>query len=399
MTSSLPLDHAHARSGRTGTALIAGRCSETIYRQRLTLARTLRDAGWIVHLCGDAGDIRYGKQLQTEGFTFHPLALDQRSRSPIALLRLLLAYRALVRSVRPDVVHVFNAKPTIVGLFGCAWGGRTGRIATVAGLGHAFMARSWLIRLIGRMAFRAALRLADAVVFYNSDDRRTFVENNLVPERKTRLIAGSGIDLDRFAATSLPDGVQLEVLFVGRLLREKGIDEVIAAGRELHRRKAPIRITVVGDIDRHNPSSLDQRQIEAAEAEGAVRWVGSRHDVVPDIAASDIVLLPSHREGIPLALVEGSAMARALVTTDVPGCRDVVQNEINGLLVPLGDVPALVDALMRLATDRGLCARLGVEGARLARARFGAGAVGGQVAALYREVIATLPSRQTGRRD
>ncbi|MBY9063460.1 glycosyltransferase family 4 protein [Sphingomonas yunnanensis] len=395
--TSLPTPHCDEPAAAVaGTVLIAGRCAETIYRQRRMLARALRDAGWTVHLCGDAGDgddARYGSELEKEGFVFHPLALDQRARDPRSALRLLLSYRALVRQIRPDVVHVFNAKPTMVGLLGCALGGRTVRVATVAGLGHVFMARSRMVRTVGRVAFRAALRLADVVVFYNEDDRRTFLTLGLVAPEKTRLIAGSGVDLARFAAVPLPDSDVLEVLFVGRLLREKGIDAVVAAGRELRRRGAPIRITVVGDIDHHNPSSLDRPAIEAAVAEGAVRWLGPRHDVVPGIAASHVVLLPSHREGLPLALVEGSAMARALVATDVPGCRDVVRDGVNGLLVPLGDTPALVDALLRLAGDRRLCERLGQEGARLARARYAAAAVGGEVAALYDQTMASLDRR------
>jgi glycosyltransferase involved in cell wall biosynthesis len=333
-------------------------------------------------------------ELEAEGFTFHPLALDQRARDPHSALRLLLSYRALVRRLRPDVVHVFNAKPTMIGLLGCALGGRTARVATIAGLGHVFMARSRLVRAVGRAAFRAALWLADVVIFYNEDDRRTFLALGLVTSDKTRLIAGSGIDLARFAATPLPGGDQLEVLFVGRLLREKGIDAVIEAGRELRRRRAPIRVTVLGDIDHHNPSSLGRAEIEAAVAEGAVRWLGPRHDVVPELAASHVVLLPSHREGLPLALVEGGAMARVLVATDVPGCRDVVHDGSNGLLVPLGDTSALVAVLTQLAADRGLCERLGQEAARLVRTRFAAEAVGGEVAELYRQVVGSLPRRR-----
>lgn len=232
-------------TGSVRRVLIAGRCSETVYRQRRALAKALRRAGWDVHLCGDAGDPRYIAELVNEGFTFHPLALDQKTKNPMAAIRLVLAYRAIIHAIRPDVVHVFNFKPTIMGLIGSALTKRTARIATVAGLGHVFMTRSIWIRLIGQNALRGALGLADAVIFYNVDDRRMFVDRGLVSARKTDLIQGSGIDLQRFSPTPLPQGEQLEVLFIGRCLREKGIADVIAAGRELRRRRARIRITVV----------------------------------------------------------------------------------------------------------------------------------------------------------
>lgn len=374
--------------------LIAGRCAETVYRQRRMLARHLRDSGWDVHLCGDDSDPHYIHALSAEGFTFHPLALDQKTKSPLAAVRLILAYRRIVRAIRPDVVHVFNAKPTIMGLIGATLGGCRVRVATIAGLGHIFMARSRLMRLAGQGGFRGALALADAVVFYNEDDRRAFVDRGLTAADRTHLIRGSGIDLDRFAPVPLPPGDQLEILFVGRLLLQKGIGEVIAAARDLRDRGTAARVTVVGEIDRHNPSSLTQQAIEAAVAERAVAWQGGLHDVVPAIAASHVVILPSHREGIPLALVEGGAMGRALVATDVPGCRDVVQHEDNGLLVPMGDAVALADALDRLATDRAAVERYGRRAIGLARARFGAVAVSGQVAALYAQLLGAVPDRR-----
>lgn len=374
------------RPGSSGRVLIAGRCSETIYRQRRVLASFLLRAGWEVHLCGDRGDSRYIDALIAEGFTFHALDLDQKAKSPIAAMRLLLAYRRIVRTVRPDIVHTFNAKPTIIGLAGAALGGCRARIATVAGLGHLFMARSRFVRSAGQGAFRAALCFAHAVVFYNEDDCRAFVLGRLVTADKTGVIAGSGIDLVRFAPVGFPPDAPLEALFVGRLLLEKGIAEVIAAGRILRRQGAAVRITIVGDIDRHNPSSLDRATIEDAVEEGAVVWRGGLHDVAPAIAASHVVILPSHREGIPLALVEGGAMGRALIATDAPGCRDVVEHGCNGLLVPVGDAGALADALTRLADDRELLEKFGAEAARRARDRFGADAVSSQVAALYERI-------------
>jgi glycosyltransferase involved in cell wall biosynthesis len=368
--------------------LIAARCSETIYRQRRVLAQWLSQAGWEVHFCGDAGNPRYVTELTAEGFTFHPLVLDQKSKNPAAALRLLLAYRRISRTVRPDIVHAFNAKPIIMGLFGSWLGARSIRVATVAGLGHVFMARSKLVRAIGQSAFRGALTLADAVIFYNNDDRKTFVDRHLSTVRKAHLIQGSGIDLAHFAPVPLPNGERLEILFVGRLLREKGVVETISAGRELRRRGVAARVTLVGDIDAHNPSSLCAAEIKAAVAEGVVEWKGPLHDIRPAVAASDVVLLPSHREGIPLALVEGGAMGRALVATDVPGCREVVRHERNGLLVPLGDVHALSDALAQLARDRAQVERLGAEASEDMRERFGGDRVSSRVAALYEQLLA-----------
>ena len=177
-------------------------------------------------------------------------------------------------------------------------------------------------------------------------------------EEKTFLIPGSGIDLENFPETPEPAGVPV-ALVVARMLWDKGIGETIEAARILKERGVYIKLRLIGAPDPSNPASISESQLKAWHDEGIVEWLGPRTDIAAQLANSHIALLPSYREGMPRSLLEGAAIGRPLVAFDAPGCRDLVRNNENGILVPFKDAIALADALERLVGDAQLRRKMG----------------------------------------
>jgi glycosyltransferase involved in cell wall biosynthesis len=362
--------------------LIASRCAQTILAQRVNLARIARDAGWRVDLAGQPVEGPYQAALQQEGFRFHPLPIDQRSLSLLSVVRSTIAFFFLCRNLRPDVFHAFTIKPTIAGLVG-AWLARVPvRVATVAGLGHLFISAPPIVRLGGMLLLKSAMLFAQKIYFYNEADRQFFIKNNIVASVKTALVNGSGVDVSRYDVVSPPPYRPFRLLYIGRIIAEKGIVELLSALKSLQI-KSSVELHVVGDLDPNNPSTLTQSEFEAELSEVGGRWHGHSNDVPRHIAAAHAIVLPSHREGIPLALLEAGASGRAMIATDVPGCRDVVRHGISGLLVPLGDIDALAAAINQLATDTALAERMGSEARRDIEMRFDTGVVNGAVVKDY----------------
>jgi glycosyltransferase involved in cell wall biosynthesis len=326
--------------------IISSRCSQTIYTQRIHLARMARDNGWQVVVAGDSSPGDFPALLRAEGFKFFEIPVNQKSLNPVSLFRLTRQYFRLFRQEKPAVFHAFTIKPFIAGLLAARLSKVPVRIATVPGLGHVFLSSSALVRVLSIMLLRVAASCAHRVFFYNEADRDEYVRRGIVRMRKTAMIAGSGIDTARFPVAPWPAASEVfSVVYIGRMLREKGISELLEAAKRLHQANALVKITLVGDIDPNNPSSLSRDEIDAAVQSKIIEWYGFTTDIRPHIAKAHAVILPSHREGIPLALLEGGAMGRALIATDVPGCREAIINGVTGLLTPLGDVEALVNAI------------------------------------------------------
>jgi glycosyltransferase involved in cell wall biosynthesis len=237
------------------------------------------------------------------------------------------------------------------------------RIVTITGLGYAFTSAGSLMRTLIEMLYRSALKRAHVVFFQNAEDRQIFIDRRLVSLDKARLVAGSGVDVQRFAPVPLPcaTGKPPTFLMIARLLRDKGVLEYLQAAAVVRARHPGARFWLLGGEDARNPSRLDPDQLRAIRESPDIKLLEERADVRPVIAEADVMVLPSYREGLPRSLLEGGAMGRALIATDVSGCRDVVIPGENGLLVERGSAESLAKAMIRLADEPGA---IGVMGAR-----------------------------------
>ena len=277
-----------------------------------------------------------------------PLEMDCKGISPARDAGLALRLRRVFRRERPDIVLSFTIKNNIYGALAARSLGIP-FIPNVSGLGTAFLSGGAMERLVTGL-YRTAFRALPVVFFQNTDDRDLFVAKHIVEPGQARLLPGSGVDIGRFRPTPLPSASREGpvFLFIGRLLRDKGVLELVEAARRLRAAHPSARVQLLGAVGAENRTAIDAETVRGWVAEGAVEHLGTTEDVRPVIAGADSVVLPSYREGTPRTLLEAAAMARPLVATDVPGCRHVVEDGVNGYLCAVRDAASLTAAMQRI---------------------------------------------------
>lgn len=352
---------------------------------RVALARALRDAGHEVIIVAEAEQGR-GAEIEQLGFRFVRVPLVRRSEKPVVELSTLRALYELYRMERPWAVHHITIKPVIYGSLVARALGIPVVVNTIPGLGYMFTGTGsgGVIRRHAALAlYRFALGGHNVrAIFQNPDDRDLFVRAGAIDSRRATTILGSGVDLDAFASADTPPGIPLVVL-PARLLWDKGVAELVEASRILQARRVSCRIALVGTPDAHNPSSVPEVLLSEWVRDGLVEWWGFQQDMIAVMRAAHIVVLPSYREGVPKALLEAAATGRPIVTTDVPGCREVVKDGVNGILVPPRNAMALADAIESLVAAPELRRTMGAAGRALAVERFGDRTIAAQTVAAY----------------
>lgn len=361
-----------------------------LYNFRRSLALALRDAGYDVLLLSPPGE--YGQRLRTLGLQWKPLPMDRRSINPLREAALLLRLIALFRRERPALVHNFTIKCAIYGSLAARLAGVPGRVNAVAGLGYVFSSSSIRARLLKPLVLgllRATLDGENArLILQNPDDVNLFQSAALVHPRRVRLIRGSGVDCARFAQRSAQREGIFCVLLAARLLWDKGIAEYVEAARILRARNVPVRFLLAGSPDPGNPGAVPESTIRQWTAENLIEWLGHVDDMAALLSRVDAVVLPSYyREGVPKTLIEAAACGLPLITTDMPGCREVVTDQVDGLLIPPRNAAALAEAISRLQGDPELATRLGSQARAKALAEFDERIVIERTQMVYRELL------------
>ena len=363
-----------------------------LYNFRRSLAKRLSAEGWQVVLISPPGE--YGAKLEALGFRWIPFDFAAGGTNPLTELNVLYRLITLYRAERPDLVHHFTIKCVLYGSLAARLVGGIPVVNAVTGLGHIFTdagLKASLLRPLVTRLYRFALGAARSrVIFQNDEDQDFFLASGLVEAERTTLIRGSGVDCTRFApvvcSAETPKS-PIKILFASRLLREKGIDELLAAARILRENGVDVEFLLAGDIYPGNPSSLTSSEIVGIKEEGIVTCLGHVDDIQPLLTVTDLVVLPSYREGTPRILIEAAAMAIPIVATDIAGCRGLVQDGVNGLLVQVKDATALAAALQRLIADRELRQIMGRAGREIVLAEFDEVIVLEKTLAIYRETL------------
>ena len=338
---------------------------------RLPIALGALSAGYEVHI---ATTLTKGpERLEAYGFIVHPLTVDRSSAGLMGLAKLTSDLARLIRFIRPDVLHLVTIKPVLLGGLAARLAPVKRIVFAVSGLGHVFVAKGVLGRLRRRLVgalYRFVLGAPNStVIFQNPDDLKWIESVARLSLERTVLIPGSGVDLNQYAVRPVAPGTPV-VLMAARLLITKGVREYVAAARQLRQTGVQARFWLVGEPDLANPASIQLDELAAWAQQGDVEVLGHRTDIADLMAEALIVVLPSYREGLPKVLIEAAACGRAVVTTDVPGCRDAIANGVTGILVPPQDAGALAAAIDRLLVDRATCESMGRAGRERAQQVF-----------------------------
>lgn len=338
----------------------------------LARAVAARDVGYEVFVLANC--TTEASRLEEFGINPIHLSFDRSSLNPWREARTFVEVRKAYRHIRPDLVHHIGFKPIVYGTLGARATGVRAILNAPVGMGYAFVADSWKARVLRRLAmagYRLALSAQDSVVVVeNREDREFFVQDHLAGPSNVRIVAGAGVDLERFHALPEPEAEEPLVVLPARMLFDKGVREFVAAAEQLLAEGVSARFVLVGAPDEKNPNSVPESQLRAWSARGVIEWWGWREDMARIFGQASVVCLPSYREGLPKALIEAAACGRAIVTTDVPGCRDVVEHGVNGMLVPHQSVAELADAIRVLLKNKALRQSMGAAGRQLAEAAF-----------------------------
>lgn len=339
---------------------------------RLSLAEAAQRDGWEVHVAVPASE--RNAELERCGFHVHPIPLSRWGMNPAIELRSVLALCRLYRRLRPSLVHHIAIKPVLYGGIAARAAGVRSVVHTVPGLGQVFASdgiRSAALRRIVLSLYRVALSHPNQrVIFQNLEDRDRLVGSRCVRASQARLIRGAGVDVTRFSPRAFPTGGPIVVL-AARLLWHKGVQDLVDASSILEANGVAAKIVLVGRPEPGNPASIPTATLDAWTETGRIEWWGFQDDMPSVFARTHVVCLPSfYGEGIPKVLLEGAACGRPLVASDIPGCREIVRNGENGILVSPRSPQELARALARLLGDEALLARLGAAGRRIAVEEF-----------------------------
>lgn len=342
----------------------------------------------VVAFLPDSGE--WGQRLRDLGVRVRNYPLDRKGLNPASDWKTLRELRRLLKEERPDCLFAYTIKSLIYGSLAAALAGyprRENRHVMITGLGYAFEADTFIkrvLRTVASLLYRLALMQVKTVFFQNPDDKAVFEKFNIIPNGvQVEMCRGTGVDVEHFAPKPLPGLPSLAAeqagaantpqsfILVGRLLEAKGLREYYQAAKQVKKRHPETRFAILGPAEQ-GVGSVPLEEVRGWQTEGVVDYLGESADVRPFLEQAGVVVLPSYREGTPCSLLEGMSMGRALLATDVPGCRETVRQGQNGLLTPLKDVNALADAMLRFIEEPGLTERMGQHGRRLAEEEFDA---------------------------
>lgn len=330
---------------------------------------------------------KHAEKILQHGIRVIPFEISRRGSNVFREMRTVLQLMEIYRKEQPDIVHHVAMKPMLYGSLVSGLMRVPHTVNWVAGMGWLFIANTWRARML-QIVVRKVLGIllhGTAVIVENKDDEAV-IANIGIAAQQLHLIRGAGVDTLLYAPSPEPGGVPLVVL-PARMLWDKGVGEFVEAAIQLKKRGVSARFVLVGEPDEENPASAREHQLASWQKNGVVEWWGRREDMPQVFAQSHIVCLPSYREGLPKSLLEAASCGRPIVTTDVPGCREVVRDGDNGLLVEARNSTALADALAKLLAEPELRQRMGRRGRERVMNEFSQEIIVSQVLAFYREAI------------
>ncbi len=358
------------------------------WSHRLPIARAARDAGFEVQVVARVG--QHKERIENEGFGLIPISLERKSRNIIKEILSFFEIIKIYRREKPDIVHHVAIKPVLYGSWAARIAGVSCVVNALAGLGFIFVAKGCKAKILRRLvvsAYSLAFSAKNTTgIFQNPEDFMLFVDAGILKKEKAVLIRGSGVDIEHFIPIPEPEGIPTVVL-ASRMLWDKGVGEYVEAAKILRKCSVECRMVLVGSPDPENPASIPEKTLNDWRIEGLVECRKHTENMWEVFSQSNIVVLPSYREGLPKVLLEAASCSRAIVTTDVPGCREIVRHNENGLLVPPRDPNALADAIAKLVESPEIRKRMGARGREIVKAEFSEEIVIRQTLEVYKNIV------------
>jgi len=359
------------------------------WSHRLSLARAARDAGFRVLVATRVHQHR--EHIEKENFQLIPISLERRNKNIIKEIFSILDIIKIYHREKPAIVHHVAIKPVIYGSLAARISGVPCVVNALTGLGLIFVAQGWKASILKRciiFACSLAFSAKNTVgIFQNPEDLNSFVDSGVIKNEKAVLIRGSGVDTSRFIYLPEPTGIPTIVL-AARMLWDKGVGDVVDVARQFRKDKQNCRIILAGIPDPQNPRSISEKILRRWHTEGAVEWWGYRSDMPKVLSKAHIIVLPTtYGEGVPKILIEAASCGRAIVATDIPGCREIVRNHENGFLIPPHDLKSLGKALKTLINSPELRVKMGARGSEIVKSEFSEEIVAKKTMGLYNRLL------------
>lgn len=355
---------------------------------RLPIALEAQKKGYEVHICTPSNN-EMEARFQKEGFTFHASPLKRGKSDLIKEIKYIKYLFDLYKKYNFDIIHHVTIKPVLFGGIAARFAKVNAVVSAISGMGYIFIKQGLKASLTRRLVI-AGYRFAfkqrkHRIIFQNEDDLNLFLKHRIIQKEQARLIKGSGVDLTEFKAAPVPPA-PLKVILPARMLWDKGVGEFVEAARMVKKEYPEIIFQLAGGVDTENPAGIAEEQLKAWQEESIVEWLGYCDNVAELFQHAHIVCLPSYREGLPKALIEAMGCARAIITTDVPGCREVVNHMQNGILVPLKSPQEIADAVVLLAKNSKMLHEMGQASRKRAEEEFALSIVVNQTLELYEDI-------------
>jgi len=315
--------------------------SWNIYNFRLNLARVLKNSGYEVILVAPYDE--YSDRLSEE-FEYHNIYMNNKGTNPKEDLKTLIGFYKLYKKIKPDVVLNYTIKPNIYGNIACKFL-KIKTINNVSGLGTVFITENLITKAV-KLLYKIAFSSSSTVFFQNSDDKELFIKNSLVSRNICDLVPGSGIDTSKFKPIEVKkEDNTFRFLLIARMLYDKGIQEYVESAKILKDKHKNVEFQLLGSLDAVNKTAISKEQMQKWVDDDLVNYLGTTDDVQKCISQANCVVLPSYREGTPRTLLESASMAKPIVTTDVAGCKEVVEDKVNGYLCEVRNAQDLADKM------------------------------------------------------
>lgn len=326
--------------------------TSSLFWFRIDMMKDFVENGHSVIALGPDPELNWDNRFREYGIHYKQIFVERNGINPISDLRTYRELKRIMKEEKPDKVFSYQAKTIVYGSLAAKFNGITEVYPLIAGLGSVFRGKGFkngIIRMILKTEYRLAFKASKRVFFQNNDDRNEFIKHGLIREEKTVIINGSGVNVEKFKSEPLPE--KPAFLFIGRLIRDKGIIEYLEACKRIKCEYPSVRCLLVGPYD-SNPTALKPEELQSYLDDETIDYFGEQADVRPFLKQCSTFVLPSYHEGTPKTVLEAMATGRSIITSDAPGCREAVIDGHNGFLVAVKDIEGLVDKMRLLLVDQ-----------------------------------------------